>query len=200
MGPRIPNCLSPEFPPRRALWHCSPKRTWTLVSVLACQIFCLSLPPKPTSLRKGCWSSYGVKIADHERLVDDFHVKRTTFLCWYEGTFLIQTVFKFQSCSNLDTIDANILKNKQIGNKFPSFKQVLSLIWCHKTLKKMSTAHGNSQPSDFRPLHWAALLRAPQTFHWPERPLVTLHGHALAEKVQLLKQKMDVFYHRRMIL
>jgi hypothetical protein len=40
-------------------------------------------------------------------------------------------------------------------------------------------AHRSAWP---RPLHWAALMRAQRTFGWSERPLVTLHGHALAEK------------------
>mmetsp|Transcript_37366 Transcript_37366/g.80466 ORF Transcript_37366/g.80466 Transcript_37366/m.80466 type:complete len:245 (+) Transcript_37366:33-767(+) len=38
------------------------------------------------------------------------------------------------------------------------------------------------RPTSDTPLHWAALMRAQRTFGWSERPLVTLHGHALAEK------------------
>lgn len=37
-----------------------------------------------------------------------------------------------------------------------------------------------------RPLHWAAIMTAEKILGWSERPAVSLHGHALAEKACFL--------------
>ncbi|CAE8705188.1 unnamed protein product [Polarella glacialis] len=39
-----------------------------------------------------------------------------------------------------------------------------------------------SRPTSDTPLHWACLKAAAKEFGWAQRPLVALHGHALAEK------------------
>ena len=41
---------------------------------------------------------------------------------------------------------------------------------------------GAVRPTSDTPLHWAALVLAPERFRWSQRPAVALHGHALAEK------------------
>ncbi|CAE7256315.1 unnamed protein product [Symbiodinium necroappetens] len=46
-----------------------------------------------------------------------------------------------------------------------------------------------ARPTSDTPLHWACIMKAAETFNWPERPLVALHGHALAEKEGLEKAK-----------
>ncbi|CAE7490174.1 unnamed protein product [Symbiodinium sp. CCMP2592] len=46
-----------------------------------------------------------------------------------------------------------------------------------------------AKPTSDTPLHWACIMKAAETFSWPERPLVALHGHALAEKEGLEKAK-----------
>ncbi|CAE7338519.1 unnamed protein product [Symbiodinium natans] len=50
-------------------------------------------------------------------------------------------------------------------------------------------AKPGARPTSDTPLHWACLMKAATTFAWLERPLVALHGHALAEKEGLEKAK-----------
>eukprot|EP00439_Symbiodinium_sp_Y106_P022074 s5801_g2.t1 len=49
-----------------------------------------------------------------------------------------------------------------------------------------------AKPTSDTPLHWACIMKAAETFSWPERPLVALHGHALAEKETLFSTPEDV--------
>lgn len=43
------------------------------------------------------------------------------------------------------------------------------------------------KPTSDTPMHWACLMRAAKEFGWREKPLVALHGHALAEGSGLKK-------------
>eukprot|EP00434_Breviolum_minutum_P024234 symbB.v1.2.021398.t1/scaffold1845.1/size99025/2 len=47
------------------------------------------------------------------------------------------------------------------------------------------TSSSEVKPTSDTPLHWAAIMTAEKILGWSERPVVSLHGHALAEKAGL---------------
>ena len=55
-----------------------------------------------------------------------------------------------------------------------------------KTLNFSETARFPFVFVVLRPLHWAAIMTAEKILGWSERPAVSLHGHALAEKARFL--------------